>query len=128
MKDSLGKSFQVGNNDSSVILKPLFDDKDINDKRVKCNDISGDSSVPVLHCNEVIEKLSALQDNDITSFDDIFFKELKIKEEHYTEKDRYISDRSYTEIKIRLNPCMLYCQYHSHSDGHLRYQWYLPVP
>ena len=24
LKDSLGKSFQVGNNDSSVILKPLF--------------------------------------------------------------------------------------------------------
>lgn len=102
LKDSLGKSFQVGNNDSSVILKPLFDDKDINDKRVKCNDISGDSSVPVLHCNEVIEKLSALQDNDITSFDDIFFKELKIKEEHYTEKDRYISDPGFLNTVLDL--------------------------
>ncbi|CAI4062533.1 hypothetical protein SKDZ_07G3710 [Saccharomyces kudriavzevii ZP591] len=92
LKDSLGKSFQVGKNDASVILKPLFDDEDVTNNMVKRNDIDGNINVPIFHYDEVIEKLSVLKNNDIASFDEIFFNDLKVKEEHYTEKDRFISD------------------------------------
>ena len=92
LKDSLGKSFQAEKKDSSVILKPLFDDEEVTENMVKRNNIDGDISIPTFQYDEIIVKLSALKSNDITSFDDIFFKDLKIKEEHYTEKDRFISD------------------------------------
>ncbi|EJS43633.1 utp8p [Saccharomyces arboricola H-6] len=92
LKDSLGKSFQVGSNDTSVVLKPLFDDEDITDNAVKRDEVEGNMRVPTFQYNKVIEKLSALKNNDIVSFDDVFFKDLEVKEEHYTEKDRFISD------------------------------------
>ncbi|CAI4063041.1 hypothetical protein N7582_002282 [Saccharomyces uvarum] len=96
LKDSLGKSFQIGKNDtSSVVLKPLFDDENVADNMVKRNDIDGNISVPTFQYDEIIKKISALKNNDVASFDDIFFKDLKVKEEHYTEKDRFISDSEF---------------------------------
>lgn len=87
IKDSLGKSFQTSSTENNVqSLKSLFDDE---------NDYS-DKEKQVKNFNyEKIYKELVDSKNDVTKFDDIFFKSFDIKKEYYTEKDRFIYNHEF---------------------------------
>ncbi|CCE63057.1 hypothetical protein TPHA_0D04230 [Tetrapisispora phaffii CBS 4417] len=89
LKDSLGNSFDVSKSFKSNILQPLFTD-DAN--LVKRHDFKYEA---------ILKKLSSTE-NDIKKFDDIFFGDLYIQQNYYTDNERFIFDVTFLSDVIDL--------------------------
>lgn len=99
LKDSLGKSFDnyVKNdsqNEKSVFtLKSLLaDSNDTNREEDKLASFDYKSILNKLKANVKYKN----------TFDDVFFKELRIEKDHYTEKDRFIIDQKFLSSVVEL--------------------------
>ncbi|KAG0663942.1 hypothetical protein C6P45_000727 [Maudiozyma exigua] len=93
LKDSLGKSFKnfvkTANEDklATISLKPLLLGDVISENKTKPNAVT-------FNYNDILKKLKKNSSNK-DAFDKIFFKELNIEKEHYTEKDRFIINEKF---------------------------------
>lgn len=88
LKDSLGKGFTKQTkktNKKQNQLKPLFseDDKDC--------PVKSKEGIMEFNYDSILKELKSA--NNVKKFDDVFFNKLNIKNDHYTENDRFISDQ-----------------------------------
>lgn len=93
LKDSLGKSFKnfvkSATEDEFAVttLKPLLLGDAVSDKKTQANNVT-------FNYNDILKKLKK-NCSQKDSFDKIFFQELNIEKEHYTEKDRFIINEKF---------------------------------
>ncbi|CCH60243.1 hypothetical protein TBLA_0C04460 [Henningerozyma blattae CBS 6284] len=99
LKDSLGKGVSKKLSEGSHSdLKPLFDEND--EKSLIGTPVHDISNVKSFNFNKILADLKS--SDTISDFDKTFFESLEIKENHYTENDRFISDQDFIANTIDL--------------------------
>ena len=91
LKDSLGKGFDTSLENTSIVLKPLFEDEDD----------SGKAAVVNFDYEKILKELTKYK-GSITKFDVIFFNKLNISKDYYTDNDRFLFDQEFLKNVLDL--------------------------